>query len=71
MNFRKKTMKSVRFNNYSAAGIRKSVENIYPQLKDEVWGFFKCEYKRKSDDIPGTHKLVAANEPRNISEINR
>ncbi|PKY46877.1 hypothetical protein RhiirA4_420961 [Rhizophagus irregularis] len=69
---KKKTMKSVRFNNYSASGIRKSVENVYPELKNKVWGFFRCEsLKRESDDVPGSHKLVAANEPRNITEVNR
>jgi hypothetical protein len=58
-------MKYVHFDDYSATGIRQSVEKVYPQLKNEVWGFFKCE------SVPGSLKLVAANEPRSINEIKR
>ncbi|PKB93855.1 hypothetical protein RhiirA5_440150 [Rhizophagus irregularis] len=68
----KKIMKFVHFNDYSAIGIRRSVEDVYPELKIEDWDFFKCEsVKRKSADARGSHKLVAANDPQNVDEIKR
>ncbi|CAB4401687.1 unnamed protein product [Rhizophagus irregularis] len=68
----RKTVNLVRFEDYSAIGIRRSIEEVYPQqLKNEDWGFFKCKtIKRKSADVRGSHKLVATNEPQNVDEVN-
>ncbi|CAB4488852.1 unnamed protein product [Rhizophagus irregularis] len=68
----RKTVNLVRFEDYSAIGIRRSIEKVYPQqLKNEDWGFFKCKtIKRKSADVRGSHKLVATNEPQNVDEVN-
>ncbi|CAB5217358.1 unnamed protein product [Rhizophagus irregularis] len=67
----RKTVNLVRFEDYSAIGIRRSIEKVYPQqLKNEDWGFFKCKtIKRKSADVRGSHKLVATNEPQNVDEV--
>ncbi|GBB94260.1 hypothetical protein RclHR1_02320015 [Rhizophagus clarus] len=57
----KKVKNIVQFKDYSPSGIRRSVERVYSQLENKVWGFFKCE----------SLKLVSTNEPQSMSDINR